>query len=123
MSGIANDGAAVMVGSKSGIVTRLKALNPVILGTHCIAHRLALGSRTMWLSFDGAVQAVLKNYSSLVTVLMEDNTPKIVGLLKSITSVKFLYCTYFLSDVLAVLCRLSKCYQKNDIMFSNKSHY
>ncbi|KAK6168081.1 hypothetical protein SNE40_021979 [Patella caerulea] len=171
MSGIATDGAAVMVGSKSGIVTRLKSLNPAILSTHCIAHRLALGScgaadqipylikyqeilnciykyfenspknlnklkyiqnimsengtrfkqisGTRWLSFDGAVQAVLRNYSSLVTVLIEDNTPKIAGLLKSITSIKFLYCTYFLSDVLAVLCRLSKCYQKNDIMFSN----
>ncbi|KAK6179566.1 hypothetical protein SNE40_011894 [Patella caerulea] len=171
MSGIATDGAAVMVGSKSGIVTRLKSLNPAILSTHCIAHRLALGScgaadqipylikyqeilnciykyfenspknlnklkyiqnimsengtrfkqisGTRWLSFDGAVQTVLRNYSSLVTVLIEDNTPKIAGLLKSITSIKFLYCTYFLSDVLAVLCRLSKCYQKNDIMFSN----
>ena len=32
----------ILVGSKSGVVTKLKSLGPGILSTHCIAHRLAL---------------------------------------------------------------------------------
>ncbi|XP_052223995.1 uncharacterized protein LOC127839652 [Dreissena polymorpha] len=39
---ISTDGASVMVGNKSGVVNRLKADNPGLLATHCIAHRLAL---------------------------------------------------------------------------------
>ncbi|KAK6175160.1 hypothetical protein SNE40_013682 [Patella caerulea] len=175
MCGIATDGAAVMVGSRSGLTTRFKELVPGLPSTHCIAHRLALcssgaadaipylikyqelvnciykyfsnspknlcslekiqailasvnadsGTRlkqisnTRWLSFEGSVTALLRNYSSLITVLLEDNSPKTVGLLKSITCFKFLYITHFLSDVLPILCRLSKCYQRSDIVFSN----
>lgn len=36
---LCTDGAAVMVGQKSGVVTRLKAEVPGVLVTHCIAHR------------------------------------------------------------------------------------
>ena len=39
---VSTDGAAVMVGSKSGVVTRLKEYVPGVIATHCIAHRLAL---------------------------------------------------------------------------------
>ncbi|KAJ8299943.1 hypothetical protein KUTeg_021462 [Tegillarca granosa] len=42
MVGISTDGASVMVGCKTGVVTQLKSLNSSILSTHCIAHRLAL---------------------------------------------------------------------------------
>ncbi|CAC5363056.1 unnamed protein product [Mytilus coruscus] len=44
MCGIATDGAAVMVGKHSGVVTRIKETVPGILSSHCIAHRLALAS-------------------------------------------------------------------------------
>ncbi|WAR18320.1 hypothetical protein MAR_000158 [Mya arenaria] len=36
------DGASVMIGSKSCVVTRIKRDVPRVLATHCIAHRLAL---------------------------------------------------------------------------------
>lgn len=39
---VSTDGASVMIGNKSGVVTRLKQAVPGILATHCIAHRLAL---------------------------------------------------------------------------------
>ncbi|XP_050414121.1 zinc finger protein 862 isoform X2 [Patella vulgata] len=131
MCGIATDGAAVMVGSRSGLTTRFKEIVPGLLSTHCIAHRLALcssgaykyfsnspknlsrlekiqeilasvnadsGTRlkqisnTRWLSFEGSVTALLRNYSSLITVLLEDNSPKTVGLLKSIHYSFFVRC-------------------------------
>ena len=37
-----SDGAAVMVGRKSGVVTRLSDGLPHVLGVHCMAHRLEL---------------------------------------------------------------------------------
>ncbi|XP_076365834.1 zinc finger protein 862-like [Tachypleus tridentatus] len=43
---VSTDGAAVMVGSKSGVVTRLNQFVPGVLATHCIAHTLALSCAT-----------------------------------------------------------------------------
>lgn len=42
MCSISTDGAAVMFGSKSGAVSRIKENVPVMLATHYIAHRFAL---------------------------------------------------------------------------------
>ena len=42
LCGVSTDGAAVMVGNKSGVVKRLKESVQGVLSTHCIAHRLAL---------------------------------------------------------------------------------
>lgn len=39
-----SDGASAMVGSRSGVATRLKSHNSVIISIHCIAHRLALAA-------------------------------------------------------------------------------
>ncbi|XP_049904301.1 zinc finger protein 862-like [Epinephelus moara] len=39
---ISTDGAAVMVGARSGVVSRLKEKTPYIIGVHCMAHRLEL---------------------------------------------------------------------------------
>ena len=44
MFGMATDGASVMVGTRTGVTTQLKKMNPFMLSTHCIAHRLALAS-------------------------------------------------------------------------------
>ena len=40
--GFGSDGAAVMVGRVSGVSTRLKVHNPVMINIHCVAPRLAL---------------------------------------------------------------------------------
>ena len=42
--GFGSDGAAVMVGRVSGVSTRLKVHNPVMINIHCVAHRLALAA-------------------------------------------------------------------------------
>ena len=42
--GFGSDGASVMVGSKTGVATRMKAMNSFIVSIHCAAHRLALVS-------------------------------------------------------------------------------
>ncbi len=39
--GFGSDGASVMIGRVSGISTRLKKHNPLMINVHCIAHRLA----------------------------------------------------------------------------------
>ena len=42
LSSFVSDGAAVMTGSRSGVATKLKELNPQLINFHCICHRLAL---------------------------------------------------------------------------------
>lgn len=43
-AGGSSDGASVMSGTHSGVVTRLKQLVPTFIATHCVAHRLALAA-------------------------------------------------------------------------------
>ena len=44
LAGGATDGAAVMVGSSTGVVTRIKNIVPKFISTHCSAHRLQLAA-------------------------------------------------------------------------------
>ena len=39
-----SDGAPVIDGTKTGVATRLKAINPELIAIHCRAHRVALAS-------------------------------------------------------------------------------
>ena len=74
---------------------------------------------TRWLSFDGALQALLQNYSSLVSLFLEETSGKALALHKPITSYKFLYVAHYLADVMEHLSRLSRMYQKSDLDFTN----
>ena len=170
--GIATDGASVMVGSCSGITTRIKRKYPFVFSVHCIAHRLALASgqaadnvpylkryqqyintiykyyhyspkhsntlehlqavldcaerkfqhlfHTRWLSFDGAVQAVLNNLEPLISALISDSStdPTAKGILVFITTFLFLATTHLLADILPLLARLSKSFQRQCMDFS-----
>lgn len=40
--GFGSDGANVMIGKKSGVVAKLKSLQPSLQGVHCFAHKLEL---------------------------------------------------------------------------------
>lgn len=73
---------------------------------------------TRWLSFEGSVSAMVNNYSSLISVFLEENSGKALSLHKSLTCFKFLYVVHFLCDVLKPLSILSKMYQKQDIAFT-----
>ncbi|KAJ8321757.1 hypothetical protein KUTeg_000228 [Tegillarca granosa] len=170
LAGMSTDGASVMVGSKKGVVTQVKALSPGVLSTHCIAHRLALSCgdaadkipylvqfqevlnsaykyfhnspknqarlesiqsvlqihstkfkevfHTRWLSFEGAVHAIVLNYQALLSVFLEESSGKALSLYKPVATYKFLYCCHFLSDVLKQLSILCKMFQKTDLDFS-----
>lgn len=74
---------------------------------------------TRWLSFDGALQALLQNYSSLVSLFLEETSGKTLSLHKPITCYKFLYVAHCLADVMDHLSRLSKMYQQSDLDFTD----
>jgi hypothetical protein len=57
MMGISTDGANVMIGWENGVCALLKRINPFLVSTHCIAHRLSLASNDAF-----------KNFASLVEV-------------------------------------------------------
>ena len=44
---VCTDGAAAMTGRKSGVVARIKAVNPKVKSVHCMLHRQALASKGM----------------------------------------------------------------------------
>ena len=44
LAGGATDGVSVMVGSSTGVVTRIKGVVPKFISTHCSAHRLQLAA-------------------------------------------------------------------------------
>ena len=68
--GMSTDGAAVMVGVRSGVVTRIKADVPHLLSVHCVAHRLELGikdtiNQVAYLKkVDGLLSSIYKFYSN-----------------------------------------------------------
>ncbi|KAJ8300647.1 LOW QUALITY PROTEIN: hypothetical protein KUTeg_022166 [Tegillarca granosa] len=55
-----------------------------------------------------SVSAVVKNYSALLSVYLQENLAKVLCLYNPVSSFKFLYCTHFLADDLKQLCILSK---------------
>ena len=75
---------------------------------------------TRWLSFDGAVQAVLTNLDPLFSALISDSSsdPTAKGILTFITTFLFLATTHLLADVLPILARLSKTFQRQCIDFT-----
>lgn len=72
---------------------------------------------TRWLSFEGALSALVRNYKALIECLLaEENTKaKADGLLKDLGNVKFMYTTHFLADAVVLLANLSRCFQASDM--------
>jgi len=76
---------------------------------------------TRWLTFHGSVDALISNYSSLVSVFLEEKSDKSLSLYKPITCYKFLHVTHFLADVLLPLATLSKSFQTQDLDYTEVS--
>ena len=74
-----------------------------------------------WLSFQGAVDAVLHNIEPLVHALNEDKqqpgNAAAQGLLKYITTFDFLATTHMMADVLGHIGRLSRTFQTKNLDF------
>ncbi|WAQ97202.1 ZN862-like protein [Mya arenaria] len=80
---------------------------------------------TRWLSFEGAVDAVIINYDALLTCLemevAEDSDPVAVGLLNFVSNYKLLATLYMLRDVLSKLCTLSLVFQMTDVNLTQQT--
>ena len=66
LRGIGTDGAPTMVGSRTGVVTRLQAIQPSAVGVHCAAHRLNLAS-----SQAGDKVPYIKHFKSILRQLFD----------------------------------------------------
>ena len=75
---------------------------------------------TRWLSFEGAVDAIVASLDPLFTILIEDSSsdPTAKGILKFMATFSFLATTYLLADILPILARLSKRFQRSQVDFT-----
>ena len=66
------------------------------------------------------MDAIVASIDPLFTDLIEDSTsdPTAKGILKFVTSYSFLATTYLLADILPVLARLSKHFQRSQVDFT-----
>ena len=75
--GIRTDGAPAMLGSKSGLQSRVKKLAPQAKGIHCMIHRYALASKTLSVSLQEVHKSVIKivnyvNTQALDTLIFKE---------------------------------------------------
>ena len=70
---------------------------------------------TRWLSFEGSLEALLANYSALLTVLSGDKSAKGQGLLKSTSTYKFLYVASFMADAMSQFVCYQECFRKQTL--------
>ena len=71
-----------------------------------------------WLSLESAVTAIFNSYSAIVCALenkASKDVPEAKGLLKRVKSVSFLLRTAFLVDVMGVVNKLCKVFQKDEV--------
>ena len=75
---------------------------------------------TRWLSFEGSVDAIVASLDPLYTLLIEDSSsdPTAKGILDFMVTFSFLATTYLLADILPVLARLSKRFQRYQVDFT-----
>jgi len=75
--------------------------------------------QTIWLSFNSAVQSLYQELVSVVQTLnMFSSVPTSYGLMKKITTLKFIGTLYVLQRVLPILSDLSKLFQRGNVNFS-----
>ena len=96
---------------------KLKKIQSVLQSAERKFHQVF---HTRWLSFEGAVDAIVASIDPLIAVLVEDSTsdPTARGILKFVTTFSFLATTYLLADILPVIARLSKRFQRSQVDFT-----
>ena len=97
--------------------SKLKEIQSVLQSAERKFHQVF---HTQWLSFEGAVEAIVASIDPLFTVLIEDSTsdPTAKGILKFVTTFSFLATTYLLADILPILAKLSKRFQRSQVDFT-----
>ena len=58
--GVCSDGAAAMIGEKSGVITRIKQLAPECASTHCFIHRESLATKKLSTKLNDVLCEVVK---------------------------------------------------------------
>uniref|UniRef100_A0A4W3J6H6 HAT C-terminal dimerisation domain-containing protein n=1 Tax=Callorhinchus milii TaxID=7868 RepID=A0A4W3J6H6_CALMI len=71
-----------------------------------------------WLTVRASIEAVIRNFGCLVSVLRSDGSAIAIGLAKSMCTYKFLHCSHFLADILHQLYILCKSYHTARVDFS-----
>lgn len=74
-------------------------------------------SATRWLSLGSSVSTFKSNWQALVSTLLQDTRPVAQGLLKQISSYKFLATTALMNDVMFKVNNLSCTFQKSNLDF------
>ena len=84
--------------------------------TAVVQRRLKKGCKTRWLSFDKAVDAIVKDLPAVLqTLRILKSDPACYGLLKKFQKPKKVGVLFILNDVLPVLSQLSKTFQKGTV--------
>ncbi|XP_071168230.1 zinc finger protein 862-like [Mytilus edulis] len=76
---------------------------------------------TRWLSFEGSVSSLLHNFDILIgCLLVDEEGGNIVagGLVRFISTYEFLAVSHFMGDVMGIVCRVSRVFQREDLTFS-----
>ena len=98
-------------------MAKLKEIQAVLQVAERKFHQV---SHTRWLSFEGAIDAIVASLDPLYSVLIEESSsdPTACGILNFMVTFKFLATTYLFADVLPVLARLSKRFQRSQVDFT-----
>lgn len=84
-----------------------------------IGRKLQKACRTRWLSLDKSVQGVFQDYVAILLTLNQfDNDATGSGLRHKLRKMKFLSMLYIMKEVLPVLAKISKCFQRGMVSFA-----
>ena len=96
---------------------RLRELQELLIGK---ATQMTEPTSVRWLSVEAAVKAIFANYAPVYQSLESEKTGgKADGLLKFVSTVKFVLFTVLLIDILTVVGILSLTFQKDSVNFSH----
>ncbi len=85
-----------------------------------VGRKLKKACRTRWLSFDSAVQAILRDFEAVLQTLavFEEENATACGLFRKLQSLELIGTFYVLRSILPILTKLSKSFQKDVVSFS-----
>ncbi|CAG8661684.1 20312_t:CDS:2, partial [Gigaspora rosea] len=123
-----SDGAATLIGKKTGVVKRFQKINPFITSVHCIAHRLHLAGK------DAAKHVPYFNHYETCSYqrdILEDPQLTILNIVNtrwlSMSNTKnlldeldyeFVIATKYLADLMFILMKLINIFQREFVSFS-----
>ncbi|XP_067825461.1 uncharacterized protein C17orf113-like [Heptranchias perlo] len=96
----------------------LEAMQKILRDTHKQSSPFKDIFPSRWLTVRASVEAVIRNFGNLVSVLHNSRSARAAGLAKTMCTYKFLHCSHFLADILHQLYILCKSYQTSDVDFS-----